>query len=240
MAEQDTPILWEEMIQGGASWSHVLKRGTSLRLTDVEGGANAGALFYNFEVPVERYNMPDTLKAQHIARLTSGFVLYSDMGRILCSVVEDSVGWHDPIGGCSNGAMVQAKYGTARYQEHRNDYYKNGRDSFLVELGKWGLGPRDLVPNVNFFSKVAVDENGGMVYVPGNSKAGDYVELRAEMNVLVILNTCQHPLDPAPKYSPKPVLASIRRADPPAADDPCRVSRPENGRGFTLTERYFL
>jgi uncharacterized protein YcgI (DUF1989 family) len=78
---QETP-LWEERIEPGATWSHVLKRGTALRITDVEGGANAGALFYNFECPTERYNMPDTLKAQHIARLTKGYVLYSDMGRI--------------------------------------------------------------------------------------------------------------------------------------------------------------
>ena len=92
----DTPTLWEETVQGGATWSHVLKRGTALRITDPEGGANAGALFYNFECPVERYNMPDTLKAQHIARLTAGFVLYSDMGRVLCSVTDDTVGWHDP------------------------------------------------------------------------------------------------------------------------------------------------
>src|SRR3954471_6902346 len=109
----DTPILWEETVQPGATWSHVLKRGTALRITDLEGGANAGALFYNFECPVERYNMPDTLKAQHIARLTEGFVLYSDMGRVLCSVPRDTVGWHDPIGGCSNARLVASKYGLA-------------------------------------------------------------------------------------------------------------------------------
>jgi urea carboxylase-associated protein 2 len=233
-------MLFEEIVQPGASWSHVLKRGTALRLIDLEGGANAGAMFYNFECPVERYNMPDTLKAQHIARLTNGFVLYSDMGRILCSVTGDSVGWHDPIGGCSDPAMVQAKYGPGNYQDCRNDYHKNGYTSFLVELGKWGLGPRDLVSNVNFFSCVSVDAEGAMTFVTGNSKPGDSVELRAEMNVLVILNTCQHPLDPNPKYAPKPVQLSIRRVPPPAADDPCRVSCSENGRGFTLTERYFL
>ncbi|HYP15216.1 MAG TPA: urea amidolyase associated protein UAAP1 [Bryobacteraceae bacterium] len=236
----EVSVLWEETIHGGASWSHVLKRGTALRLTDIEGGANAGALFYNFELPVERYNMPDTLKAQHIARLTKGFVLYSDMGRILCSITDDSVGWHDPIGGASNAAMVRSKYGEARYQDHRNDYYKNGRDSFLVELGKWGLGPRDLTANVNFFSKVSIEDSGAMKFAPGNSTAGGFIELRAEMNVLVILNTCPHPLDTAPAYSPKPVLASIRRVPAPAPDDPCRTSRAENSRGFTLTERYFL
>lgn len=236
----DTCVLWEETVQPAASWSHVLKRGTALRITDVEGGANASALFYNFECPVERYNMPDTLKAQHIARLTKGFVLYSDMGRILCSITEDTVGWHDPLGGCSNACIVKAQYGAGSYQELRNDYYRNGRDSFLVELGKWGLGPRDLVPNVNFFSRVDVAPDGSMSLYEGNSPAGSYVELRAEMNVLTILNTCPHPLDASPKYQPTPVHLSIRRAPPVAADDPCRLSQPENGRGFTLTERYFL
>jgi urea carboxylase-associated protein 2 len=236
----ERPVLWEETVPGGGTWSHVLKRGTALRLTDVEGGANAGAIFYNFECPVERYNMPDTLKAQHIARLTEGFVLYSDMGRVLCSITADSVGWHDPIGGCSNAALVNELYGPGSYQDCRNEYHKNALDSFVVELGKWGLGPRDLVANVNFFSRVDVAGDGSMHFHAGNSKAGDFVELRAEMNVLVVVNTCQHPLDPSPKYAPKPVQLSIRRADARAADDPCRLSRPENGRGFTLTERYFL
>src|SRR6266550_5504657 len=108
--EEDS-VLWEESIQPGAAWSHVLKRGRALRLMDLEGGANVGAIFYNFECPVERYNMPDTLKAQHIARLTKGFVLYSDMGRVLCSISGDTCGWHDPIGGHSNAAHVKAKYG---------------------------------------------------------------------------------------------------------------------------------
>jgi uncharacterized protein YcgI (DUF1989 family) len=79
-----------------------------------------------------------------------------------------------------------------------------------------------------------------MVYEPGNSKPGSFVELRAEMNVLTILNTCPHPLDPSPSYRPKPVQLAIRKVPPPGPSDPCRLSRPENGRGFTLTERYFL
>jgi urea carboxylase-associated protein 2 len=233
-------ILFEDLVPAAATWSHVLKRGTALRIIDTEGHANAGALFYNWENPTERYNMPDTLKAQHIARLTRGDVLYSDMGRILCSITEDRVGWHDPLSGCSNAALVRSKYGEARYQEHRNDYYKNAYDSFVIELAKYGLGPRDMVAPVNFFSKVVVDESGGMQFVRGHSKPGGFLELRADMNVLVVLNTCQHPLDPNPTYDPRPVALSVRRVAPPAADDVCRVSRPENGRGFMLTERYFL
>jgi len=236
----DSSILWEETIQPGATWSHVLKRGTAIRLTDIEGGANVAAIFYNFECPVERFNLPDTLKAQHIARFTKGFVLYSDMGRILLSITDDSVGWHDPLGGTSNRRLVEQKYGSASYQEFRNDSHKNARDSFLIEMGKWGLDSRDLVANVNFFSRVQVDDDGRMTFIPGNSKSGDYVELRAEMNVLMILNTCQHPLDPNPEYQPKPIRIAIRQVTAPAFDDACRVSRPENGRGFTLTDRYFL
>jgi uncharacterized protein YcgI (DUF1989 family) len=110
----------------------------------------------------------------------------------------------------------------------------------LIELEKYGLGKRDMVPNVNFFSKVQVAEDGGMNFVPGNSQAGSYVELRAEMNVLVILNACQHPMDPSPVYLAKPLMLSLRRVATPAADDICRMSRPENQRGFTLSERYFL
>jgi len=240
MLMADRAILYEETVQPGATWSHVLKRGTALQITDTAGGANAGAIFYNWENPTERYNMPDTLKAQHIARLTRGYVLYSDMGRILCSVTEDTAGWHDPLSGCSNAALVKAKYGEARYQEHRNDCHKNAYDGFVVELAKYGLGPRDMAAPVNFFSKVVVDGGGDMQFISGHATAGSFVELRAEMNVLVILNTCQHPLDPNPKYEPKPVHLSIRKVLAAALDDPCRLSRPENERGFILTERYFL
>jgi len=235
-----TGVLFEDVVREGATWSHVLKRGTALRITDTSGGANVGALFYNWENTAERYNMPDTLKAQHIARLTQGFVLYSDMGRILCSITHDTVGWHDPLGGCGNGALTRAKYGDVRYQEARNEYVRNAYDSFVIELAKYGMTARDLPAPVNFFSRVVVNEAGGMRFVSGHSQAGDAVELRAEMNVLVILNTCQHPLDPNPRYEPKPVALSVRRVPPPGPDDPCRTSRPENERGFTLTERYFL
>jgi len=235
-----TKILFEEVLPAGAMWSHVLKRGTALRITDIEGGANAGALFYNWENLTERYNMPDTLKAQHIARLTKGTVLYSDMGRILCSITEDSLGWHDPIGGCSNAAQVRRKYGEAPYQQHRNDCYKNGHDSFLLEIAKYGMDERDLVPNVNFFSKVEVHEDGSMHFVPSHSGKGTFIDLRAELNTLIVLNSCPHPMDPAPGYSPKPILLTVRQALPAGPEDICRLSRPENERGFILTERYFM
>ncbi len=242
---QDSPVdnhavpLWEEALQGGAHWSGVVPRGRALRLTDIDGGANASVLLYSAQQPLERYNMADTLKAQHTARLTRGHVCYSDMGRILCSIVTDTCGWHDPLGALSNAAQVTARYGATRYQEQRNARYRNGVDSMLTELGKHGLGPRDLVAGINFFSKVSADESGRLHFQPGNSRAGDHVVLRFEMPAIVVVATAPHPLDPRPAYRPGRVALALQRAAQAAADDVCRTSCPENARGFVNTERAF-
>ncbi len=232
-------LLWEDIVQGGASWALHLRRGNTLRIEDLEGGANVPTLLYNSDNYVERYNMPDTLKAQHIAHLTTGFVLYSDMGRVLASITGDSCGWHDPLAGFNNAASVAAKYGADTYQDKRNDWHRNSHDNFIQEVAKYGLALRDLGPTVNFFSKVQVGLDGAMHYVPGNSKAGDTVEIRAEMNLLVVLDTGQHPLDPSTTYAPKPVKITVLKGMPADENDPCRHSHPENARGFINTERYF-
>jgi urea carboxylase-associated protein 2 len=235
----DDNILWCDQVPGGAHWSAVLRRGWSLRLTDVEGGANAAMLLYNHEDRSERYNMADTLKAQHTAFLTADCVCYSDMGRVLCSITADSCGWHDTLCGVSDEKTVSAKYGSRGYQEACNDYHKNGFDSLVNELGKHGLGPRDVVANINFFSKVAVDERGNLAFVPTHSPAGSYVDLRFEMNVLVVLSTCQHPLDPEPQYLPRPVELAVWDSGPAPSNDACRDRCAENQRGFQNTERLF-
>jgi uncharacterized protein len=218
----------------------VLKRGTALRITSLADHANVGALFLNADNTSERLNLPDTLKAQHIARLTTGAVLYSDMARILCSITDDTLGWHDPLGGCSDAALVEAKFGPLNYQKARNDWHQNALDGFLIELAKYGLNRRDLMMNVNFFSKVEVRDDGSMRFIEGHSKADSAVELRAEMNTLVILNTCQHPMDLDREYRQVPVKLEVKMVPPAGGDDVCRTFRPENERGFTLTERYFL
>jgi uncharacterized protein YcgI (DUF1989 family) len=132
-----------------------------------------------------------------------------------------------------------AKFGSGTYQELRNDFYRNTRDNFLVELGKYGLGKRDLVANVNFFVKVAADQEGNLRFVPGNSRAGATVELRSELDTLVVLSNTPHPMDPSTTYAPKPVGLRILAGKPAGPEDPCRLSRPENERGFRLTEAYF-
>ena len=232
-------LIFEESLPGGGLWSWVLQRHCTLRLTDLEGGANVGLMAYNAATPLDRLNIPDTLKAQYTAKLTRGHVLMSDMGHALLSLTADTVGWHDPLAGHGNAAHVRAKYGERTYQQARNDWYRNAHDNFLVELGKHGLGKRDLVANVNFFSRLDVSDEGQMSYYELNSKPGASVDLRAEMNVLVVLNSCPHPLDTTPTYSPKPVLLELLNSPPPAADDYCRNFRGENQRSFALTERYF-
>ena len=231
-------LLWEHVVPAGTHWSGLLRRGLGLRLTDIEGGANCSVTLFNPEDKLERYNMPDTLKAQHTALLTRGHCLYSDMGRVFCSIVDDSLGWHDPLCGVSDAAMCKVRYGESHYQQQRNDMVRSGRDSLLVELGKYGLGARDLGPTVNFFSKVTADESSKLAFQSGHSKRGDHVDLRFEMNTLLCLSTAPHPLDPNPAYAPRPVQLTVWRIPAAAQDDHCRNSRPENQRGFQNTERY--
>lgn len=233
-------VLWQENLPGGGHWSALLRRGNTLRLTDLEGNANVSALFYNQEEKSERYNMPDTLKAQHTAFLTKGCALYSDMGRILCSIPEDSCGWHDTLCGALDAKTLEAKYGTARYQDHRNAMYRPGYEGLLVELQKWGLGRRDMVANANFFSKAVADDAGALRFDTAHRAPGQFVDLRFEMNVLVVLSAAPHPLDLNPQYGPGPVRMTVWRSGTAAADDPCRLRCAENDRGFINTERFFL
>ena len=230
---------WIEELQGDSHWSGVLRRGMSLRVTALGADANVAALFYNHEQPAERFNMPDTLKAQHTAHLAAGCVCYSDMGRILCSITADSCGWHDVLGGLSDAAMVEGLHGRTRFQEQRNQRYGNGRDAMLNELCKYGLGARDLVANVNFFSKVTVAQDGALHWQPNHCAAGDAVELRFEMDTLVLLYAGPHPLHESLRFAP--VGAELRAwwSGTAPGVDACRDRCPENARGFRNTEMMF-
>lgn len=230
--------LYDEKLPGGGLWSAVLRRHRILRITDLEGGANVSLMAWNAAEPLDRLNLPDTLKAQYTARLTRGHVLMSDMGRALLSITGDTAGWHDPLGGHGDAADAKAKHGSKSFQEAHNGWFRNAHDNFLIEAGKYGLSARDFMANVNVFSRLDADENGRLTFHPGNSKAGDQVDLRAEMDVLVALTNCQHPMDPCPGYAPKPVMLTVLSGPPPGPDDFCRNFREENRRAFTLTERY--
>jgi urea carboxylase-associated protein 2 len=231
-------IVFRDTLRGGSAFSRRIARTQVLRIVDTTGRACVSALFYNAHEPLERYPMPDTLKAQYTAFLTTGRVLYSDMGRVLCSIIGDSCGWHDTLSGCGSALSSRAQFGSGKYQDLRNDFHRNARDNFIVELSKHGLGKRDIVPNVNFFTRIVVDERGGMSFRGDNSHPGAYVDLRAEMDTLVVLSNTPHPLDPSSRYAPAPVELLVFQGIKPGPTDPCRVSRAENGRGFALTEAY--
>ena len=239
LAIPDDRRMFEELVPGGAMWSWVLRRHEVLRLTDVEGGANVSMLLYNRDLLLERYNMPDTLKAQHTAFVTRGHVCYSDMGRVLCSITEDTAGWNDTVCGVSDDAMLRERFGVKRFQEQRNAMHRSAKEGLLKEIGRWGLGKRDLHANLNFFSKVTADEAGELTYHPGFSPAGAHIDLRCEMEVLIALSSSVHPLDLRSEYSPRPVKLSAWRSGPVPQNDACRTRCPENQRGFINTERYF-
>jgi uncharacterized protein len=240
MSQFLSAALFSEVLPSGAMWSMRISRRRLVRLTALDSGANLSALFYNANQPLDRLNIPDTLKALHTAKLTRGHILMTDMGNALVSIVEDSLGWHDPLGGHITRAMVAAKFGERDYQQYRNDFHRNTRDNFLIELTKHGLGLADIVANVNFFSKVVVDAEGGMNFVPDHCPAGARMGLRSEMDVLFVLANCPHPLAPPGEYPRARVQIEIFPSDPPDGDDFCRNFRPECGRTLALTERLFL
>ncbi|MBG0751762.1 hypothetical protein Q7O_001205 [Pectobacterium carotovorum subsp. carotovorum PCCS1] len=230
----------EEVVPGGGHTSFILKRGQILRIEDVEGGGNVGLLLFNAHQTSERLNLPDTLKGQHTARLTVGHCLYSDMGRVLAAIVTDTCGWHDSFGGVLNAQEVQEKYGQGRYQERRNGFFRNGMDNLLVEMGKWNLNLQDLLMTINLFSKVTVDEQGQFHFHANHSQAGDYIELYAPMDTLVVLTALQHPMDPNPTYAPRPIALTWSRAEGEDVAAYCRAFREENARAFHNTERFYL
>ncbi|HEY9895179.1 MAG TPA: urea amidolyase associated protein UAAP1 [Candidatus Sericytochromatia bacterium] len=222
-------ITWDEVIPGGAYWSRIIKRGSTLRLVAPEGSRGVAFLCYNADNTIERYNAADTAKIQFNAFLKKGMLLYSDMGRVLFSITEDTCGLHDTLGGCSNLA-TNSKYGEGDF--------KNSRDNFLLALIKRNLGKKDIMPNLNLFTRIAVDPNGNLSWAEKTAQPGDFIDLRAEMNVLVVLSNCPHPLDPSPTYEAKPIRAIVWNAPASTADDPMRTSNPEAVRGFQNTDAY--
>jgi len=233
-------VLFSELVPGGGHWSYVLPRGVSLRITALDAGANLSLVLYSAREKLERYNMPDSLKAQHTAHYTKGHVLMSDMGRSLASITADTLGWHDPLGLLLDKRLMHEKYGEHPYQQYRNGMYRSGRDGLLIEIGKYGLAKRDLVAPVNFFSKVSVDEEGRFRFEPGHAKAGDHVDLRMDMDVLVAFSAAPHPLDPNPSYAPGKVGLAAWRSGPAPKDDYCRAFRPENARALHNSDMLHL
>jgi hypothetical protein len=234
---ESPPTTW--VVPGGAAWSLVVPRSRTIRLSCAgRGTANVSMLLYADRERSERLNVPDTLKAQMSARIKPGVVLMSDMGRALVSVTGSSLDWHDAITGHGLDRDL-AKYGKSSYAADRNDWRRSARDGLLQELAKHDLSARDLHATVNWFTKVAPagDDRGTLTFASGHASAGDWVELRTELDVLVVLTTSPHPMDPSTTWQPAAVEIAISKASPPGDDDACRLFRPESGRALALAER---
>ena len=197
-------VIEDTVVPARGSWSRELAKGEMLRIVDLEGKQAVDFLCYNAHDHADRYAAADTMKINPAGIfLSTGTVLYSVGLTPLFTIVADTCGKHDTIGGCCSAALNTFRYGVGTQP--------NCRDNFLRELAKYGMGPKDLVANVNFFMYVPVGANGEMDMGPGISKPGDYVELCAERDVLAVISNCPQVNNPVNDYNPTPIRVVVRK-----------------------------
>jgi len=221
---EEAAIVHQETIPGGWYWSTLLKRGEALRIDQQHGGSTVALIAWNTADTSERLNLVDTAKVQWTTALGKGRVIFSDMGRVMFSMIEDSSGTHDCLMGGSTAASNAAKYPGVKT--------RNTRDNFVLVAGKLGLDRRDIPAILNLFAPVRLDDAGTFHWQEKRSSSGNYAELRAEMDMLVGLSNCPHPLDPNPAYAPVLVIVTRFFCAAPAADDLPRTATAEAVRGF--------
>ena len=232
-----TTVVWDETIGSGGYAAHVLDRGARVRLTDLRGDACANVLVHSARGPAERLNVADTVKVQWQAYLGPGALLLSDMGRVLMSITADTAGGgHDALCGASTAARNAAKYAAEYGSSGVHGKYPNARDRFAVALAKFGLDRRDIAPNVNFFKHVRVEPDGALQFDGTRSAAGAYVELLAELPVLLVIANTPHVLDPRPEYTATELRITAWTSEPTTHADPLWSSSPEAERAFLNTE----
>lgn len=229
-------VVWAETLGSGGYSARRLDRGSRVRITDLDGGACAQVLLYNADNPVERLNVADTVKVQWNAYLGNRNLLLSDMGRVLASFVEDSCEAHDVLCGWSTPESNTVVFGDGdMFGAH-----PSGRDRFLQALARFGLSRADLMPSLNLFASVRVDDDGGLDLIRPGGDPGDHVTLRAEMNVLLIVVHAPHVLAPGPNYPTGRLDLLAHRGAVTAPDDAVRTASPEALRAFENTEDLFL
>ncbi len=220
-------IVHQEKLPGGWYWWTRVKANEVLRVALDEGFSTVSVVAWNVADPSERMNLPDTVKVQWTTGLGKGRVIFSDMGKVMFSIVEDSCGAHDVLMGGST-ASSNAK----KYAGQNGSALRNTRDNFVLIATKAGLDKRDVPAALALFAPVRVDADGKFEWKPDLVSNGDYVDLRAEMDMIVGFSNCPHPLDPNPVYAPSPVSITRIAAIEPAADDLCRTATAEAIRGF--------
>ncbi len=195
----------DEIVAAGEPWLGRVAKGQTFRIVDLEGNQAVDTLFYSAADTSERYSATDTMRAQGAIYLTTGTVLRSNLGRPMLTITEDTCGRHDTLGGACS-----CESNTVRYAIEKR-YMHSCRDSFLAALAKHdvGLSKRDLPSNINFFMNVPVTPQGGLTFEDGISAAGRYVQMRAEMDVLVLISNCPQLNNPCNAYNPTPIRVQV-------------------------------
>ncbi|HVZ05025.1 urea amidolyase associated protein UAAP2 [Hyphomicrobium sp.] len=197
---------YRKVVGAGDYWIHVVNKGETFRILDLEGNQAADTLFFNADDPAERYSAPDTIREQRNIYLTTGTVLLSDICRPMLTITADTVGRHDTLGGACATESNTVRYALEKKSMHAC------RDSFLLAVAEnpnYGLTKRDIGHNINFFMNVPVTPDGGLTFEDGLSAPGKYVEMTADMNVIVLISNCPQLNNPCNAYNPTPIEVLI-------------------------------
>jgi hypothetical protein len=202
------------VVEAGDPFVHELRKGQTVRIVDVEGNQSADTLFFNAHDYSDRYSAQDTIREQGNIYLTTGTRLLSSEGNVLLTIVADTCGRHDTLGGACSTESNMVRYALEKRHMHAC------RQSFVKGILEWkhGLEKRDIASNVNFFMNVPVTRNGDLSFADGVSSAGKYVELRAETDVLMLMSNCPQLNNPCNAFNPTPVRVLIWNA--PARQSP--------------------
>ena len=186
-----------------APWSGYVRKGQTIRIVDSEGQQAVDTIFYRSGDFAERYSAQDTLRTQGAAYIGVGTQLISNDGNVMLTVTADTCGRHDTSAGACSCESNSVRFG------HDTKYLHACRDNFIIEVGKHGMGKRDIVPNINFFMNVPIASTGVMTIVDGLSRPGDYVEMIAEMDVLCVISNCPQVNNPCNGFNPTPIQVLI-------------------------------
>jgi uncharacterized protein len=222
-----TDVRWDETVAAGRYASHELPRGSVLRITDLAGDACVHLVVHHARATAERLNVADTVKVQWQAYLGPGAVLLSDMGRALMTIVSDTSARHDALCGATSAPVAAARYGTTGIHSDA----PTARQLLGVAAAKHGMALRDLPPGLNLFKSALVAEDGTL-RLDGAPRPGTAIDLRADLDVVVMIANVPHPLDHRPAYTSSTVRLTAWDAEHPGVDDPLRTSSPERQRAY--------
>ncbi|MGN6358172.1 MAG: urea amidolyase associated protein UAAP2 [Novosphingobium sp.] len=192
-------VVHDEIVPARAPWLHHVMAGQTLRIVDLEGNQAVDFLLYSAADDAERYSAQDTVAAQGNLFLREGTVLRSNEGRPMMTIAGSAVDYHDTIGGACSCESNTLRYGHHTKAEHA--CVENFLEANLLE----GRGKRDIVSNINFFMNVPVEPDGSLGIVDGISAPGLTVDLKAEMDVIVVVSNCPQINNPCNGFNPTPV-----------------------------------